>query len=83
MDSLFEQSQLLISRTKTQFRRGLYHLINWDCRLIEINGARGVGKTTLMLQRAKEMAGSNPENVLYISLDDPFFYNHNIIDELP
>lgn len=80
MDNLFEQSQLLINRTKTPFRRGLYHLINWDCRLIEINGARGVGKTTLMLQRAKEIRGSKPEHVLYISLDDPFFYNHNIID---
>lgn len=80
MNDLFEQSQLLINQTKTPFRRGLYHQINWDCRLIEINGARGVGKTTLMLQRAKEMARSNPGDVLYISLDDPFFYNNNIIE---
>lgn len=80
MDSLFEQSQLLINRTEAVFRRGLYGLINWDYRLIEINGARGVGKTTLMLQRAKDVAAANPQNVLYLSLDDPFFYNHNIID---
>jgi len=80
MNNLFEQSQLLINNTKTQFHRSLYNIINWNCRLIEINGARGVGKTTLMLQRAKEISVSDPKNVLYISLDDPYFYNHNIID---
>jgi predicted AAA+ superfamily ATPase len=80
MDTLFEQSQMLIKRVETKFHRNLNSLIDWDCRLIEINGARGVGKTTLMLQRAKLLANSEPEKTLYISLDDPYFYKNSVID---
>jgi uncharacterized protein len=48
--------------------------------LIEINGARGVGKTTMLLQRARETGQEDPRKVLYLSLDDPYFYNNSIID---
>lgn len=80
MESLFEQSRQQVKRVKTNFYRSVYHTIDWNCRLIEINGARGVGKTTLMLQHAKKLGGNSPEKVLYVSLDDPYFYNHSIID---
>ena len=80
MDVLFEQSQKIINRVSTKFRRSLYFNIDWNCRLIEINGARGVGKTTLLLQRANESGQDDPRKVLYLSLDDPYFYNHSIID---
>jgi len=80
MESLFEQSNQRINRVETSFYRSLYHTIDWNCRLIEIHGARGVGKTTLMLQRALKVSELGSGNVLYISLDDPYFYNHTIIE---
>lgn len=80
MESLFEYSQQRINRTKTDFFRSMYTTIDWSCRLIEIRGARGVGKTTLMLQKALQLSNKDMSKVLYTSLDDPFFYNHTIID---
>jgi len=80
MESLFELSQQRIRWVKADFYRSLYHTIDWKCRLIEIKGARGVGKTTLMLQQAQSLSKTNPSAVLYVSLDDPYFYNHSIID---
>lgn len=80
MESLFEQSQQRIKRIKADFFRSIYYTINWNCRLIEIRGARGVGKTTLMLQQAQKLGKTKSSVVLYVSLDDPYFYNHTIID---
>ena len=51
---LFENMYLAkINKVDTRFVRYLYKTINWDVRLIGIKGARGVGKTTLLLQRIK------------------------------
>lgn len=80
METLFHQSQHLISKTGDTFHRNLYYYIDWNCRLIEIFGARGVGKTTLMLQKAKEFRKKGAEKVLYTSLDDPYFFNHSILE---
>jgi len=80
MESLFEQSQQRIKRIKADFFRSIYDTIAWNCRLIEIRGSRGVGKTTLMLQQAQKLGKTDSSRVLYVSLDDPYFYNHTIID---
>jgi len=80
MEALFELSNQRIKRLETSFYRSLYHTIDWHCRLIEIYGARGVGKTTLMLQRALKLSEFSAKKVLYISLDDPYFYNHTLIE---
>ena len=50
MKQLFATSYQLIERTSTEFVRYLYNEIRWGNRLIAITGARGSGKTTLMLQ---------------------------------
>lgn len=52
----------------TSFRRYLYGQINWNARLIGIVGARGTGKTTLLLQYYKDHF-SSPEECLYITAD--------------
>lgn len=80
MQPLFEQSAQLIRYLKKDFKRYLYHKINWNNRLIEINGARGVGKTTLMIQKAKEIHDHSKNKAVYISLDDPYFFNHSLIE---
>ncbi len=77
MDLLKIKSNRLIESIKIQFKRYLYKEIDWHDRLIIITGMRGVGKTTLMLQRMKETYGNSPESI-YISLDDLYFTEHTL-----
>lgn len=69
MDELLEQSARLVAHTNMRFHRYLHQRIRWDDRLIGIKGARGVGKTTLLLQRLKAM-GLPPFKAAYLALDD-------------
>jgi uncharacterized protein len=78
MQELYSISNKLIGSVNTVFKRSLYNQIDWNQKLIEIRGSRGVGKTTLMLQKAKEYFTNNSESVLYISLDDSYFYSNSI-----
>lgn len=66
-----------LAATNLRFKRYLYDRINWDVRLVGIKGARGVGKTTLLLQHIKETF-ENIDNVLYVSLDNLWFENHKL-----
>ncbi|MFO8067008.1 MAG: AAA family ATPase [Bacteroidales bacterium] len=77
MEQLFQKSTLKIDTVEINFRRYLYDEINYKNRLIAILGARGTGKTTLLLQIAKE---KNREEVLYVALDDLFFTNSSLYD---
>ena len=47
--------------------------IDWTHRLIGIKGSRGVGKTTLLLQYAKEHYRENDRRCLYINLNHFYF----------
>lgn len=69
-----------LAAVDTTFKRYLFNQINWEVRLIGIKGARGVGKTTLLLQRIKE-AFVDPNEAFYVSLDDFWFQSHTL-DEL-
>ena len=66
-----------LSTTNLKFKRYLYDKINWETRLIGIKGARGVGKTTILLQRIKEYFPKKGE-VLYVSLDNLWFKTHTL-----
>ncbi len=79
MQQLHEISNRLLKSTDINFKRSLYNQIDWNDKLIEIKGARGVGKTTLMLQKAKEISDSG-KSVLYISLDIPYFYKNQLFE---
>ena len=50
MEQLYEIFTDRLARTDTKFVRYLHGNINWNSRLIVITGARGVGKTTMLLQ---------------------------------
>jgi hypothetical protein len=78
IDSLYKTSARLVRLTTTGFHRYLYNQINWDNWLIAIKGARGVGKTTMMLQRIKENFTDYPDKALYVSLDNLWFANHSL-----
>ena len=73
MESLFEVSNSLLNRVNTDFQRSMIARVDWSMPLIEIRGSRGVGKTTLMLQRAKQLQKAG-EKVIYVTLDSPQFY---------
>lgn len=78
MESLIARYKNLLRSVKLDFKRNLYHQINWGSRAICILGARGTGKSTLMLQYLKE---NLPENQsLYISLDDLYFKHQGLVD---
>ncbi|MEY5049528.1 MAG: hypothetical protein RLZZ175_2887 [Bacteroidota bacterium] len=82
-DSKFEllsekyKNQLI--KLKPTFRRGLIDEIEWSEQLICIKGARGVGKTTLLLQYIKETFGYD-SSCLYVTLDDLAFEVETIYD---
>lgn len=68
-----------LATVSNKYHRYLYSQINWDARMIGIKGARGVGKTTLILQHIIENH-PNVDDVLYASLDDLWFANHSVMD---
>jgi len=65
-------------RTSTDFKRYLYDSINWDRQLIGITGARGSGKTIMLLQHLKYLLETK-NNALYVSLDDVFFAETKLV----
>lgn len=67
-----------IASTSMRFKRYLHSRINWKVRLIGIKGARGTGKTTLLLQHIKETFSGNIDDALYVSLDNWWFASHSI-----
>lgn len=79
MIQLLEQSENLVADTNTKFKRFLYHEINWTDRLIGIKGARGTGKTTMLLQKLKELELPT-HKAAYFSLDDMYFTTHSLVD---
>lgn len=68
-----------LAQVTPDFKRYLYHQINWDSRVIGIKGERGVGKTTMLLQRIKEKY-ANPNDAFYMSLDHYWFKTHTLQD---
>ena len=79
METLFEKHRQKIAYASLQFTRSLIDRINWDARMIGIRGARGVGKTTLLLQYIKKFM-PHDGTVLYTSLDDIWFSGHKLVD---
>ena len=71
-------SALRVMNLPMDFKRYLYNDIIWSDRLIGLSGARGTGKTTLMLQRLKSL-GLDAEEALYVSLDDMFFTENKLV----
>ena len=75
---IFDEQNRLTGRVGSQ-KRYLYQLIDWNLRCIGILGARGTGKTTIMLQRLKEVYGGS-DKALYLSADNPRFQAFNLLE---
>jgi len=76
MEALYSIFRELLRKTDTSFVRYLYDSINWDARLIAITGARGTGKTTMILQHIK--INTLEEQSLYVSVDNIYFSKNNL-----
>ena len=78
MDRLFEKSRAKISEVATDYVRNVHDEIAWDDRMVAIVGARGVGKTTLLLQHIKLY--DNTATALYVTADDLWFTSHALVE---
>lgn len=65
--------------TPEGFKRYLIDKIDWRDNLIAIKGAKGTGKTTMLLQHIKE-SFTDKDKALYLSLDNLWFETHSIND---
>lgn len=79
MQTLVSAYNIRINEVTDIFVRYLYYVIDWRERLIGIKGARGVGKTTMMLQYIKR---NYPERTqaFYVSLDNIWFSSNTLIE---
>ena len=80
IQELYTNSYRLVSQVSTQKKRYLYHQLPWDSRMLCIRGARGVGKTTMLLQRLAEAFPDGSNKALYVSLDELWFNENRLID---
>jgi predicted AAA+ superfamily ATPase len=81
MEELLLKSNNLIRSTSEGFIRSLYDKIDWESRFVGVVGARGTGKTTMLLQTIKRQYKKMNE-AIYISLDDIYFVNHSLISTI-
>jgi uncharacterized protein len=77
MERLYQISESLLKGISSDFKRYLYNEIDYDSQLIAVTGARGCGKTTLLLQHLKSKA--KKQHALYVSLDDIYFSENKLI----
>ena len=80
MEAFFRTHRYLIEHTNAPVRRTLMDEIDWSNRMIGIKGTRGVGKTTFLLQYAKEHFDIQDKQCLYINMNNFYFQGKGIAD---
>lgn len=79
MEAFYRTHAYLVEHTNAPVRRDLMDEIDWNDRLIGIKGTRGVGKTTFLLQYAKEKFGTD-RSCLFINMNNFYFAGNTIVD---
>ncbi len=79
MESILSESDRKISGVSMEFVRYMIDEINWNSQLVAVKGARGVGKTTLLLQYMSKQKMKSPQ-ALYISMEHQYFYDNRLIE---
>lgn len=77
MNDLLDNHLRIIEELECRFDRTIS--IDWNDRLIGLTGARGVGKTTYLLNHIKHKL-SESDKAIYVSLDDIYFSNHSLVE---
>lgn len=79
LDQILRIYNRRLQGTPEGFKRYLIDKIDWRDNLIAIKGAKGTGKTTMLLQHIKE-SFTDKDKALYLSLDNLWFETHSIND---
>ena len=79
MEAFYRTHSYLVEHTNVPVRRDLMDEIDWSARLIGIKGTRGVGKTTFLLQYAKEKFGFD-RSCLYVNMNNFYFSQVNLVN---
>ncbi len=80
MEAFFRTHRYLVEHVNAPVRRVLMDEINWNDRMIGIKGTRGIGKTTFLLQYAKERFDINDRQCLYVNMNNFYFQGRGIAD---
>ena len=80
MEALFVKHDRLIANTSTEIVREMMHRVNWNARLLSIQGAKGVGKSTLLKQFVKLNYQTGDRRVLYCSADTVDMSRRSLVD---
>lgn len=80
MEAFFRTHSYLVEHVHAPVRRNLMDEIDWRDRLIGIKGTRGVGKTTFLLQYAKENFDVRDRQCLYVNMNNFYFQGRGIAD---
>lgn len=80
MEAFFSTHKYLVEHTNAPVHRTLMDEIDWSDRMIGIKGTRGVGKTTFLLQYAKENFELDDRQCLYINMNNFYFQGRGIAD---
>lgn len=80
MEAFFRTHNYLVEHTDAPVRRRLMDEIDWNDRMIGIKGSRGVGKTTFLLQYAKENFEIGNKKCLYVNMNNFYFQVRGISD---
>jgi predicted AAA+ superfamily ATPase len=79
MDTLLDIYRRLLRETIPSYRRKFYDDFRMDSRFVGVIGARGVGKTTFLLQYLREHYPGSSQ-ALYISADNLYFVEHTLLE---
>lgn len=80
METLFVKHDRLIANTSTAIVREMMNRVNWNARLMSIQGAKGVGKSTLLKQFVKLNYQTGDRSVLYCSADTVDMSRRTLVD---
>jgi hypothetical protein len=80
MEAFYRTHRYLVEHVNAPVRRTLMDEINWNDRMIGIKGTRGIGKTTFLLQYAKEKFDVNDRQCLYVNMNNFYFQGRGIAD---
>ncbi|NJC27004.1 ATP-binding protein [Neolewinella antarctica] len=79
LEQLYRRSEAALKQVSSTYTRPLLREIQWEDPLVILLGPRGVGKTTLLLQRLAELE-LPPQQALYVDMGDLYFQANRLLD---
>jgi predicted AAA+ superfamily ATPase len=79
ISSLIKYSVLRLSGTIPAYKRSIHDTIDFDAKMVGLIGARGVGKTTIVLQYLKSL-NFHSDEAIYISCDHPVVASNTLFE---